>query len=305
MEMIFSENPLHAHTKEQASRATESLTCLTIKTGNANCLVYFYPSLYQLTLLKADTEEKIDLGFSGSRLLERLLQTPGEVISREELMSYAWTDRVVGQGSLNQQIYTLRQILGDEKEREIIQTLPRRGYMLNTKYIEVSTTSIAPAPETATSTQPTISAPVTSKPPLQRTPTSILNTFKADMSFAWKIIVRVRLPLVTGLCALTIITTIMAREQQGSTPVISPTKTGLTLTYAPENTAQMLQLVPLGEAISRQLENHTNKPLQLVLGSHENIVTLVCLRADGSARSLHLHENQISTLDKAALAPCL
>lgn len=148
MEMTLSETSIPARGETSATTPPERQTRVTIKTGNTDCLAFFYPSLYQLSLFKAGTEEKIDLGFSGSRLLERLLQTPGEVIAREELMSHAWADRVVGQGSLNQQIYTLRQILGDEKEREIIQTLPRRGYMLNPKYIE-ATTSIGIADQAA------------------------------------------------------------------------------------------------------------------------------------------------------------
>src|SRR5690606_29682302 len=115
--------------------------CLTIKTGRADCYAHFYPSLYQLTLETNGVEEKIDLGFSGSRLLERLAQVPGDVVTREDLMTHAWSDRVVGQGSLNQQIYTLRQVLGDESARTIIQTLPRRGYLLNRHYLVTSVTA--------------------------------------------------------------------------------------------------------------------------------------------------------------------
>src|SRR5690606_14738398 len=77
--------------------------------------------------------------YAGSRVLERLLRSPGEVVSREELLEYGWTDRVVSQGSLNQQIYVLRQLLGDEKGRNIIQTLPRRGYLFNPEFIEPET----------------------------------------------------------------------------------------------------------------------------------------------------------------------
>lgn len=110
----------------------EPMTALLIKTGFSDTLAQFNPSLHQLRLIRqAQADEKIDLGFSGSKLLERLLLVPGDVVSREELIAFAWPERVVGQGSLNQQIYTLRQILGDEKDREIIQTLPRRGYLFN------------------------------------------------------------------------------------------------------------------------------------------------------------------------------
>src|SRR5690606_8262474 len=118
-----------------ATEPESSITCLIIKTGRNDCYAHFYPALYQLTLVRSGIEEKIDLGYSGSRLLERLVQEPGEVVSREELMNHAWADRVVGQGSLKQQINTERQVLGDEKSREIIQTLPRRGYLLNPCYL--------------------------------------------------------------------------------------------------------------------------------------------------------------------------
>lgn len=117
------------------SKDTAQVTRLSIKTGTEGCYAYFYPAIYQLTLIQDDVEKKIELGFSRSRLLERLLQSPGEVVTREELMSHAWPGRVVGQGSLNQQIYTLRQALNDEKTSDIIQTLPRRGYQFNAHYV--------------------------------------------------------------------------------------------------------------------------------------------------------------------------
>jgi cholera toxin transcriptional activator len=107
--------------------------CLILKTGRQDCTINFFPASYQLQI--GEGEQRIDLGYSGSRLLERLLRNPGEVVSREELLQYAWSDRVVGQGSLNQQVYILRHILGDEKERQIIQTLPRRGYLFNYKFL--------------------------------------------------------------------------------------------------------------------------------------------------------------------------
>src|SRR5690606_24744842 len=115
-----------------------SADSFTLRTGRSACRALFQPQQYQLRLQpeQGDTE-RVELGFAGSRVLERLLQTPGEVVTREELLGYAWADRVVSQGSLNQQIYVLRQILGDEKGRQIIQTLPRRGYLFNPDYIEV------------------------------------------------------------------------------------------------------------------------------------------------------------------------
>lgn len=110
---------------------------IRLRTGQGDGHLLFQPRHYQL--LHGGSQQRIELGFAGSRVLERLIQTPGEVVSREELLAHGWTDRVVSQGSLNQQIYVLRQILGDEKGRNIIQTLPRRGYLFNPAFIEQDT----------------------------------------------------------------------------------------------------------------------------------------------------------------------
>lgn len=123
---------------------------IRLRTGQGDCRLLFQPRHYQLR--HPDNEQRIELGYAGSRVLERLLRNPGEVVSREELLEYGWTDRVVSQGSLNQQIYVLRQLLGDEKGRRIIQTLPRRGYLFNPEFIEAAE---APAPPAASLAAPT------------------------------------------------------------------------------------------------------------------------------------------------------
>ncbi|NLO80717.1 MAG: CadC family transcriptional regulator [Xanthomonadaceae bacterium] len=105
-----------------------------LQTGKPGCHAIFYPNFYQLKLIQQGKEEIVELGFSGSRVLERLLREPGQLVSREELLERGWPGRVVGQGSLNQQIHTLRQILGDDQQRNIIQTVPRRGYLFNPAY---------------------------------------------------------------------------------------------------------------------------------------------------------------------------
>src|SRR4051794_5982506 len=68
-------------------------TFLLLGTGQAQRTVCFYPSLFQLVIQRGEAQERVELGYAGSRLLDRLLQTPGEVIAREELMRHAWPDR--------------------------------------------------------------------------------------------------------------------------------------------------------------------------------------------------------------------
>src|SRR6476646_250697 len=65
------------------------------------------------------------------KLLEILLERPGEVVSREELRSRVWTNESFGDfdQALNIAIAKLRTALDDSAENpRFIETLPKRGY---------------------------------------------------------------------------------------------------------------------------------------------------------------------------------
>src|SRR5215470_392810 len=65
------------------------------------------------------------------RILEALLERPGEVVTREELRSRIWPNESFGDfdQALNIAVTKLRNALGDSAERpRFIETLPRRGY---------------------------------------------------------------------------------------------------------------------------------------------------------------------------------
>src|ERR1700731_5305467 len=65
------------------------------------------------------------------KLLEILLEHPGEVVTREELRSRVWSDESFGDfdQALNIAIGKLRSALGDSAENpRFIETLPKRGY---------------------------------------------------------------------------------------------------------------------------------------------------------------------------------
>ena len=288
MGMIQIDNAVSAPAEPRAVKSMENLTCLTIRTGNVDCIARFYPALYQLTLVKAGVEEKVDLGFSGSRLLERLVRNPGEVVDRDDLMSHAWSGRVVGQGSLNQQIYTLRQILADESEREIIQTLPRRGYLLNPKYVDISL-----EPTTPVNTPEPASAIHTELAPVADLPT------KQSYSVDW------RIPALAGLSALLALGAALTYNLAAETARPGASDKLVTITYAPQHPEELLSLIPHGENIERHLAPKAKAPVQIVVGLHESRLDLVCLRADGSARTLHIDESHLNQLNDNDLALCL
>lgn len=97
-----------------------------------SALVEFNPELCKLYIRQLNSEpEEITLARSDARILEFLLIEPGAICSREAIMSFAWSDRVVSAGSLNQSIFMLRNILGDSKNHDVLITVPRHGYRFN------------------------------------------------------------------------------------------------------------------------------------------------------------------------------
>jgi len=65
------------------------------------------------------------------RVLVRLAQTAGKVVSSEELLDSAWSGVIVSPASVYQAISQLRKLLGDTDETpRYIATVPRRGYRL-------------------------------------------------------------------------------------------------------------------------------------------------------------------------------
>ncbi|MGB6962520.1 MAG: transcriptional regulator, partial [Candidatus Acidiferrum sp.] len=61
--------------------------------------------------------------------LLHLLQHRGEIIEKDDLMRAIWPDTVVEENNLNQNISTLRRVLGqNQSENRYILTIPGKGY---------------------------------------------------------------------------------------------------------------------------------------------------------------------------------
>nr|WP_314616638.1 winged helix-turn-helix domain-containing protein [uncultured Pseudomonas sp.] len=130
-----------------------------------SALVEFDPDQYTLSIKPLHTPpEEITLARADARILELLLLEPGEICSREAIMAFAWDDRVVSAGSLNQSIFTLRNILGDSKDHDLLVTVPRRGYRFNSDHLLCPDDAAA---EPACEPTPAQS-PASTPPPAQR-----------------------------------------------------------------------------------------------------------------------------------------
>src|SRR5438128_9784833 len=77
--------------------------------------------------------------------LIHLAERPGQVVSREALLSAIWPGVVVGDDSLTQAVIKLRKALGDVAESPAyIQTIPKRGYRLVAKVASPMPAAAAP-----------------------------------------------------------------------------------------------------------------------------------------------------------------
>lgn len=102
----------------------------------------------QCTLTHQGTGETLRLGEFHSLLLEVLISYPDTVLSREFLIAEVWKNRVVGSNSLPTAIHALRLALGDDgKQKEIIKTIPKKGYFLNGEFITYYDNEPRPASE--------------------------------------------------------------------------------------------------------------------------------------------------------------
>ncbi len=71
----------------------------------------------------------VTLGHRALALLRALLERPGEIVSKDDLMTAAWPGQIVAENNLTVQIANLRQALGDGSDGlKFISTVARRGY---------------------------------------------------------------------------------------------------------------------------------------------------------------------------------
>lgn len=283
--------------------ATDAIICTLLKTGRDGCSARFDRALFQLVLDHDEHEETLDLGFSGSRVLERLLQSPGEVVSREELLNYAWEGRVVSQGSLNQQIYTLRQALFDSRN-QVIQTLPRRGYLFNPQYLIVdqsastvvtTTTSVATAPEEPAAA---LMQPVAPGEAAMAGQAGVIRRYRSWQTAALA---------GTGMMVLLGLATLGFRLASTSTPSLTQTLAvdDLEVLYVEKNQHLLDSLIKETRMLVDTMSDMNAEPARLIVNMSPGFYEIRCLQGDGRVNWLKVHKSQIQTIPSDHLQGCL
>src|SRR6478752_7159648 len=122
-------------------------------------------NLYQFGPFRLDTQEQrllsdgkpVQLTPKSFELLRVLVENPGRLLHKDELLKLVWPDSYVEEGNLSHHVFALRKALGDEKaSTQYIETVPRRGYRFIADVQEVKETDqgLAIATDNASLTHP-------------------------------------------------------------------------------------------------------------------------------------------------------
>lgn len=71
-------------------------------------------------------------------LLAALVEQPGRLVSKDELLTRVWPDTFVEESNLAYHVFALRKALGDTSDGQFIETVPKRGYRFKAALTPVS-----------------------------------------------------------------------------------------------------------------------------------------------------------------------
>jgi len=86
---------------------------------------------------------QVDLRRKSFEVLRYLVEHAGRVVTKEDVIKAVWPDVTVSDESLTQCISEVRRAL-DDKDQQIIKTIPRRGYLMDVSISTGGETALAP-----------------------------------------------------------------------------------------------------------------------------------------------------------------
>lgn len=267
-----------------------------IRCGQEERYAFFHPVRQLLVLADTDAKTETDLGFSPSRLLDLLISRANTIVTRDEIMAYAWPDRIVTPNSLNQAISSLRELLGDEKDKRIIQTVPRRGYLFNSEYL----------------------------PSAEEVPTTIESVVNTDMAAAPLALSNLKKPrwmsllpqwraMPTPLLAVTLLIMLATLAyridwelllQPGL--VIDTQQLGSpTLIYTAPDSAKLHILQDATAALRERLLKLAKQSDTLIFNRVQDYYEVNCIEQNGVVEFIYIHSSQLQHITDQQLLECL
>jgi cholera toxin transcriptional activator len=256
----------------------------------------FQPQQQLLVFIEPPTEERQTLGFATARLLELLLLKADAIVTREEIFAYAWPARVVSQNSLNQAVSSLRELLGDEQQRQIIQTIPRRGYLFNSQFLA--------GPEelpaiSATSEEPVaIPALAALEPPTHAAGKALWPAWPLSINALLMLVLLLLLGSLAGRLDWSLLLQpglVVSTQQLGNQRLL----------YTAANEAKLAALETEVAALRERLLRLADQPGTLMFNRMHDFYELVCIDQDEAVEALQIHKTRLAQITDQQLLECL
>lgn len=251
----------------------------------------FQPLQQLLVLVDSAAQSRLTLGFASGRLLELLLLKADAIVTREEIFAYAWPGRVVSQNSLNQAVSNLRELLGDEQQRQVIQTIPRRGYQFNSQFLldpqELPVQSASVEEPLVEPESPAVIAEkrLPSRRPLVINALLVLLSLFLLGGLIWR--VDVGLLLQPGL--------VVSSQQQGNQHLL----------YTAANATKLAALETDVAALRERLLKLADQPGALLFNRMHDFYDVICIDRNGTVESLLIYTDQLAKVGDQQLLGCL
>ncbi|HKA19107.1 MAG TPA: alpha/beta fold hydrolase [Blastocatellia bacterium] len=98
--------------------------------------------------LLAEGTKRVPLTPKAFQILLALVESQGQILSKEELLQKVWPDTFVEEATLAQNVFTLRKVLKDDRgTSHYIETVPKRGYRFVARVTEIASKALGPGPE--------------------------------------------------------------------------------------------------------------------------------------------------------------
>lgn len=89
-------------------------------------------------MLDIDSQKRLKIGTHEHLVLLALCENPGKVIDKNLLLEIGWPGKFVSDSSLTQAIRNIRAYLNDDgKSQKHIKTITKKGYLLESEFVEV------------------------------------------------------------------------------------------------------------------------------------------------------------------------
>jgi DNA-binding winged helix-turn-helix (wHTH) protein len=267
-----------------------------LRLHEASRYAQFSPTQHLLIVSDGNTSTRLELSYSSSRILELLIERADLIVDREEIFAFAWPGRVVGQNSLNQAISNIREVLEDDEQRVIIQTVPRRGYRFNSAYL--------------TDDRIEFNSPLPEDPPtVEAVGEAVAVPEVARKSYSLKQLLRFSNYLLAVLVVILASTLAWRIDwalwfQQGMFSA-GETVGQLDVQYISESAQELTQLQADIKPLRDRLLTFVKQPETVIFNKMHGFYEVVCIDQGKSVQFLTVHKTKVSQLTDEQLQRCV